>query len=327
MEQELMDRCDLFAVNHSLLSSQFKWESDLMNYAAATVYTSQMKEIEPERMKECLAVLKSKTGELSEYRGNIKTTLLSKMALSDDPASYFDRVEQVYKLLHKSVWMGNEHKLLAAVTICEHKQPEEYQKYVDRTNEIYDCMKKKHSWLTSDEDIPFAAMLAVSDLSIDRMIENMEEMYAVLKKEFYDNNAVQSLSHVLCLVPESSEVKCEKVIQIYHELKARKHKFGSGYELTILGALTALPLSVEQIVDRVIEADDYLKSKKGFGDLGLGSSNRRLYAALMVMDTYKKDCTTKGDILLGSVLTMTITMEICLIIAIMTINTTVITNS
>ena len=58
-------------------------------------------------------------------------------------------------------------------------------------------MKEKHPWLTSDEDIPFAAMLAVSDLDTDSLISEMEKNYEILKQKFSDKNAVQTLSHVL----------------------------------------------------------------------------------------------------------------------------------
>lgn len=326
MDNVLMEICDLFAENRQALCNAYKWDSGLMNLAAACIPTSLGKKADMECIRKCEAILKARTGVFSEMRGNVKTALLCRMSLADDGEKYFDMVEDVYRRLNKSRWMGSEYKILAAMTICDHSY-ENADEYILRTNEIYERMKKEHKWLTSHEDIPFAAMLAVSDRDIDEMSVEMEKIFDILKCSFSDSNAVQSLSHVLTLESSGAEEKCRRVTEIFAGLKDAHHTFGAGYELAVIGTLAMLPLSVDDIVQQVIDADDYLKSKDGFGSLSLGDTARRMYAALMVINVFRSHDSMKDNTVLSSMLSMTIAVEICMIIMITTcINTAVYSN-
>lgn len=327
MNTELKEKCNLLVKNRKTITDTFSWDSGLMSLAAATLFTSRGLIADKTRLKECEAIIKSKTGAFSEFRGNVKIPLLCKMALSDHPEKYFENVETLYKLLNKSKWIGNEYKILAAITICDHADESEYDLFVNRTNEIYSRMKQEHPWLTSDEDIPFAAILAVSGLDVGQLIEEMECDYAILKKTFHDSNAVQSLSHILALDEQSAEVKCAKVESIYQELKAIKHKYGTGYELATLGTLTMLDMEEKEVANLIAEIDDYLKGQKGFGDFVLGSTERRLYAAQLVLNQYGPKDSKVDGVVLGSMLALTIAIEICMMVCVTaSINTTVSNN-
>ena len=314
MIAELKEKCDLLVNNRKTITSAFTWDSGLMSLAAASLYTGSGLTVDSKKLKECEAIIKSKTNAFSEFRGNVKMPLICKMALSDDPQKYFMNVETLYKLLNKSKWIGNEYKIMAAITICDHADESEYALFVNKTNEIYSRMKQEHKWLTSDEDIPFAAMLAVSGIDVDKLIDEMELNYKILKEKFHDSNAVQSLSHILSLDEQPAELKCAKVEAIFNELKAMKHKFGTGYELATLGTLTMLDIQEKEVATLIAEVDDYLKGQKGFGDFLLGPNERRLYAAQLVLNQYGSEDNKAEDVVLGSMLAITIAIEICMMI-------------
>ena len=316
MNTELKEKCDLLAKNRKTITSAFAWDSGRMSLAAATLFTGSGLTADRDKLKECEAIIKSKTNALSEFRGNVKMPLICKMALSDDPKKYFDNVETVYKLLNKSKWIGNEYKLMAATTICDHADVSDYEMLINKTNEIYSRMKQEHKWLTSDEDIPFAAMLAVSGRDVDKLIDEMELNYKILKGKFHDSNAVQSLSHILALDEQPAEVKCAKVESVFNELKAMKHKYGTGYELATLGTLTMLDIQEKEVANLIAETDDYLKEQKGFGNFALGAKERRLYAAQLVLNQYGPEDTKVDGVVLGSMLALTIAIEICMILCI-----------
>lgn len=316
MNTELREKCDLLVKNKKTITSAFAWDSGRMSLAAATLFTSSGLTADREKLKECEAIIKAKTNALSEFRGNVKIPLICKMALSDAPKKYFDNVETVYKLLNKSKWIGNEYKIMAAITICDYADVSEYELYVNRTNEIYSRMKQEHKWLTSDEDIPFAAMLAVSGVDVDKLIDEMELNYKILKEKFHDSNAVQSLSHILALDEQPAAVKCAKVESVFNELKAMKHNFGTGYELATLGTLTMLDIQEKEVANLIAETDDYLKEQKGFGNFALGAKERRLYAAQLVLNQYGPEDTKVDGVVLGSMLALTIAIEICMILCI-----------
>lgn len=316
MNTGLKEKCDLLVKNRKTITSTFAWESGLMSLAAATLYTRSGLTVDKEKLKECEATIKAKTSALSEFRGNVKMPLICKMALSDNPKKYFEQVEVIYKLLNKSKWLGNEYKIMAAITICDYADESDYEQYVSKTNEIYSRMKQEHKWLTSDEDIPFAAMLAVSGLDVDKLIDEMELNYKILKRKFHDSNAVQSLSHILALDEQPAEVKCAKVEAVFNELKAMKHSFGTGYELATLGTLAMLDIQEKEVANLIAETDDYLKEQKGFGNFALGAKERRLYAAQLVLNQYGSEDTRADGVVLGSMLALTVAIQICLILCI-----------
>lgn len=315
MNELLKEKCDLLVKNRKTLSDSYKLDFALMILSAAALMTEEGKEVSEKAIKDYEVILKSHAGVFSDFRGNIRIPLVCKMMLSDNADAYFERVEKVYKAIGRLKWASGSYKALAAMTICDHVEEMNYEKYVKRTMEIYGRMQEKHPWLTSEEDIPFAAMLAVSDMNVDKLIDEMEAVYKILKSKFVDNNAVQSLSHVLALGEENAETKCSKLLRIFELLKESKHKFGTGYELATLGTLAMMDIPEKDIAELIVEADDYLKTHKGFGDIVLGASARRMYAAQMVLYLYGPG-NKKGTeaVALNGMLSMTIAAEVCLII-------------
>lgn len=259
---------------------------------------------------------------LSDFRGNIKIPLVCKMALAQDPAVYFTQVEKVYSLLNKGKLAGSSYRAMAAMMIAEHLDKKEAAFYVERTCKIYGKMKEAHRWLTSDEDMPFAAMLAVSDVDADVLLAEAERCNDLCKDTFGNQNARQSLSHVLALSNVSAEQKCQKASAIWRGMKEAKHKYGTGSEISLLGSLAGLALSAEEIVNEMLEADDYLKQQKGFGDFSMGASVRRMIAGLMVMNTHQPKDTAACDSAVQSSLMMVIQMEICMLVMVSTMAAT-----
>lgn len=316
MNIELQSRCDLLAANKKALEKGFKWDNSTMSLAVAALFASQNKAVDVERLKECAAILKDKTNAFSEFRGNVKLLMIAKMSVSDNPEQYYVDVNTTYMKLKKSKIMGSEYKILAAMTICDYVGQGDPTPYIDKVNDLYAKMKKNHKILTGEEDIPFAAILAVSGIDTDVLIEDMEKDYAYLKKKFSAGNPLQSLSHVLAVDSSTVEEKCEKVKAVYDALKASKHKFDNGTGLPILGALSMLSATTDEIVADMIAADDYLKGIRGFGDMSLGRSLRRVYAAQMVIGAREPEHNTVDNAMLGSMLAMAIAIEVCMLIVI-----------
>lgn len=324
MNQNLKDRCELFISNRDLIKKYFRWENDTMHVLCGILLAGESRHADIEKMMTCEKILKDRTGVFSEFRGNLKMPIITKMSMAENAEIYFSQVEKIYNILNANKWFGSEYKILAAMTICDHARELEYEVIVKRTQAIYQCMKKEHPFLTSDEDTSYAAMLALSDADIGSLIQEMEKCYTFLKKDFISSNAVQSLSHILALNGLPTEEKCQKVKEIFQALKNKKRKYGTGYELASLGAVSLLDLSVEDIVNEIIGVDDFLRVQKGFGTLGIGGAQRLMYAALLVADTYMPESKTMQNSVMGSALSTIIAQQVAMtaIIVTMVVNST-----
>lgn len=319
MNTELIRRCELLVNNRKSIQSAFKWNSDTMLLAGSSLYVGLDRKVNIEKLKTCEYILKSKAGIFSEYRGNVKMPLLCKMAIASNPERYFEEIDNIVKQMKVLKWIDAGYKVLAAMTMHDHVDMNQVPETINKMVELYQGMKEKHPWLTSGEDIPFVAILAVSEIDTEVLNTEMENCYQELLKYFHDKNAVQSLSHILAINTSDTIAKCHMVEEIFSLLKKNKHKYAGEYELAVLGTLSMLDISAEKIVEDIIEADEYLKNQKGFGNLSLGEGMRRMYAALMVMDTYMPPASCSHESLMDSVLALVIAMEVCMLILMTTV--------
>ena len=153
-------------------------------------------------------------------------------------------------------------------------------------------MKREHPFLTSGEDSVFAAMLAMSELSDKEIVSETENCYDILIETFHSSNAVQSLSHVLTLCEGVPKEKCRRTAELYEALRKRGCKYGTGYELATLGVLAMLPQDrfvMDDIVEDIISADQFLSEQKGYGILGVSRKQRLMHAGLLVVSDYVKN--------------------------------------
>lgn len=173
MNTDLREKCDLLVENRNIIRDAIKWESDLMTLAGASFFVGMGMKADSEKLKNCNEILKDKAGLLSDYRGNVKIPLLCKMSASEDPDKYFEDINTLVSYMKDLKWIDKQYKIMAAITIKDHGQEDEYMDAVDKMVKLYKGMKENHPWLTSSEDIPFASMLAASE--IDEAEKNPDE--------------------------------------------------------------------------------------------------------------------------------------------------------
>ncbi|MDY6044738.1 MAG: DUF4003 family protein [Peptoniphilus sp.] len=319
MHTELIGKCDLLVENRKIIRETMKWESDLMALAGSSYYVGLGIEVDAGKLRKCHEILKDKAGILSDYRGNVKMPLICRMAVAEDPEKYFDAISTVVDAMKDLKWIDKEYKIMAAITIYDHTDGEDHRHVIEKMADLYKGMKEDHPWLTSGQDVPFAAMLAVSDVDTRALLRDMENCYQILKEYFFDKNAVQSLSHVLAMDEGNTEAKCDKLKRIWDLLKEKKHKYGTGYELAVLGSLCLLDIPAEEIVEEMIGADGYLKEHKGFGNLSLGKKSRLMYAGLMVMDAHIPPASGDRDNMLADMHAITMAAEITMLLIVSSI--------
>ena len=279
MERQTENKCLELVENYRVLSESNKLEFNEMVLACAGLYLAAGVKPDTGRLQECKKLLKSRAGIFSNFRGTDELLVRCKMALADDPALYFERMESEYERI-KSFFSG-EQTVLAAMILAEQGNGEGL---AEKTKQIYREMKEAPPWLTSENDLPFAALMAASGKEASAVYVEAEEIYAHLKNTLRaDRDTMQMLSHILAIRPGSADAKCEKLCELARGLKEAGHSFGSGSRLAILGLLADSGLPSDALVERICEADDFLKQHKPFrGLFGVGKDCRRMFAAQMV---------------------------------------------
>lgn len=281
MDTAILRKCELLMENREVFNRVCAFEGNMTVLACAGVFTAKNMKADEAHVKACKALLKKNVGIFSDFRGTGMEMIVAQMALSDDPEGFLKKSFRIHGLLRKEFW-SSSYLPMVAMSIAQLADEEEYEQIVSRTKTLYKRMKQEHPFLTSEEDSPFCALLALSDRSDDELIAETETCYNDLKKTFRSRNALQSLSHVLTLCEGAAEEKCEKTRALYAALKAAGHPYSVEYELPTLGILAVEAEDQRTLVQNMLEADAWLSKQKGFGIFSdVSRKHRLMYAGLM----------------------------------------------
>lgn len=313
MDRQIETRSLNLVENYRILSGRNKMEFPEMVLACAGIFLAAGVTPDMNRVAECKKLLKSKAGIFSNFRGSDELLVRCKMALSADPELYFENLEREYQRI--KTFFSGEQTVLAAMILAE--QGSSVEDLAEKTKQIYKDMKEAHPWLTSENDLPFAALMAVSGRDASSVYAEAEEIYALLGKNLHaDKDTRQMLSHILAIRSGSAAEKCEKLCALADGLKAAGHSLGRGSRLAILGILADSTLPTASLVERICETDDFLKQYKPFhGIFGVGKDCRRMFAVQMVHSSLSnEDSLGTSAMVAASVELAIITMILLMII-------------
>ena len=313
MDRQIETRSLNLVENYRILSGRNKMEFPEMVLACAGIFLAAGVTPDMNRVAACKKLLKSKAGIFSNFRGSDELLVRCKMALSADPELYFENLEREYQRI--KTFFSGEQTVLAAMILAE--QGSSVEDLAEKTKQIYKDMKEAHPWLTSENDLPFAALMAVSGRDASSVYAEAEEIYALLGKNLHaDKDTRQMLSHILAIRSGSAAEKCEKLCALADGLKAAGHSLGRGSRLAILGILADSTLPTASLVERICETDDFLKQYKPFhGIFGVGKDCRRMFAVQMVHSSVSnEDSLGTSAMVAASVELAIITMILLMII-------------
>ena len=289
MNDELREACDLLIENRQIFRKVFKYDYDQMLVSASLIYTNNGLLADEERLRYCLNYLKKNEGIFSDLRGNIEIALVGMMAMASNCEQYLEDIKYLTDQFNKGrKFFTNSYSSIAAMILHDNAAPEEYDQYLEKSWKIFQQMKDDHGFLTSDDDIVLAVLLAVSDINVNNLLLDMDECYELLKGRFAFVSK-QELSHVLALDFRSPGEKVERLQTICDMLKERKIRYGSGSEMNMLALLNRLDMDDYDIVNQLEDVEAYLKPVKGFHGLSMDRSERLCCGVMLIYGLNKPE--------------------------------------
>lgn len=286
MNQELETLSELLIENKEVIKSSFRFSYNYMLIMGASLLANKGVLVSKEEIEECRSIIKRNSSAFSYFRGSLEIPMTAKMILSDDPEEYFSGIKSISERLENNKFFKSYFAVVAAIIIYDRVENKDFTKYINKTKLIYEQMKRDHSILTSNDDIVFAALLAVSNIDVDNLLLEMDECYRLLKSDFNSFNN-QELSHILALDVGAPGLKVKKFIELYQGFKAEKLNFGKSYGAIALAVLSLLDIDADEALYQVSKTHDFLLVQKGFSGWHMVKSERLSYAALLVTKAYK----------------------------------------
>lgn len=303
MRESLLRHCEAYIHNRDEIKSYFKRENQYMVAVCAFEFCDKNVLVDVERLLQCKNILEQTVGVFSKFRGNAYLPIICMLAADENPQARMAKAKEIHDAL-KLRFRDSEYVAMLATKLCEMIDEDQADGCGARAKDIYTLMKKEHPFLTGMEDSIFATLLAFSFKKDADLIEDIEVCFKMLKKFSNDNNAMQSLSHVLALTNEDPVKECERVLAIHKALEVRGYRYGKGYEMAILGALSILQSDISAIIEDIMEVDGFLAQQKGYNGFGIDKKTRLMHAAILVANDYSNKSIANTAAITGTLVMM-----------------------
>lgn len=286
MKPEIQEKIDLMVNNFHTLDKAFIWDMGIAKHFGAMITANRETHISAEQVKAAKKLIERDTSMWSYFRGTNEFLLAVLLTGEANPEEILTRSLENYENLKQRKFYSSAYLVLASYSIAKHGDPSQYNRIYDRFEEFYAGMKANHFWLTGDNDYVYAAILAMSDLSVQATIDKTEAIYQSLKTYgLTAGNELQNLSNILAFGENAVDFDCQRAMALYAALKQRKCKISS-YGLALVGVLSLIMENPDSMADEVTEVYDQLKQLKGYGAWSLGHTERAILAASIVADYY-----------------------------------------
>ena len=285
----------------------------------ALTCTMKNQRVDTNRINLALDTIKNNTSVFSNFRGLNKLSTAITISLEENMEESLNEIIYIYNKL-KNEFYNNQYLVLAAQVIFNARDRVNIDDAVKNTRVAYDYMKKHHRFLTGQEDIANAAIIATTSSNLEETFKEIEECYEYLKlNKISTSNNIQELSHILSLIDLPSREKCNSVLDMSYILKEKKVPLKDCY-VPMLGIVSFLSDNKKGFADNIAEVSMNLKNEKGFGNFTLGSSFRNMISATLVSMDYLEnvDSNIKENIVSNAnniALTVTIAVQTAVLVS------------
>lgn len=286
MRESLMHICDKFSVARGIIKSALPMENAYIYPLCAVMLAGADITPTEEHLKELRGLIKQNTGVFSTFRGITRPVIIASLYINEAHKTAAEGLSDIigaHTALKEYFW-DSQYLPLAALFAVHLTGTGELEEICVRTGQLYELMKKRHSIITSSDDVPSLTLLAGLKRECEDIEDQAEACYRLLKPEFSSHNSVQALSCVLTYFEGKPEEKARGTLALYDEFKRRDRRYGTFTELATLGALAMLP-NTEGVISDVLEVDAHLEEQGGYGAvLGLGGRQRLMHAGMLVIN-------------------------------------------
>ncbi|MCM3087638.1 DUF4003 domain-containing protein [Bhargavaea ginsengi] len=263
----------------------FSWTVDKrVLLSIAGIYALGEKEFDARRLREVADALKKRSGLFSPVRGQFHPLISALLDVSGDGATEMaDDLFEKQEILHGLGFRNTIHSYLAATLLSDEEGEARREAIAGKM--LYDEMKRRHRFLTSDDDYTFAVLLGSQATSPSELADVMHRYYQDLKvRGFRFGNELQWMSQTVTYGNAAyEESRSAKASEIRNRLKAEGLKI-KPIHYPAIGLLTVFHVEQSQI-ERIVETAKALSEMKLFRWYKEMALSAAIQSVLMEMTT------------------------------------------
>lgn len=229
-----------------------------ISIAVTNFYLAQGQTFPSAQHQEASKTIKKSEGIFSPLQTHLHHIAAAYLTLgAEDSATGLKILNEKQQHLNEAGFRKSSYTYLAALLMNEEEE-------AAAAKELYDAMKEHHKFLTSNEDIPYAVLLARQGGDISERAETMNAYYKELREHgFYMGNELQWLSQVMTFHSAVYDPKVVgRVLAIKEFFQTEKTKIRSS-QYPVLGFLAAAEADGNMLKE-IVNATQQLEKTKLF---------------------------------------------------------------
>lgn len=287
MDSITRKNCDLLIKNRDNIKAAARWDHGANHWLSALLCTVEGVSMTTERIKNMRRLVKENVGITSKYRGTFALPVAAYLGTSRHSATLLKNAMAFDEALRSQGFKRSDYLLLPSLMVAKDSPRTELSSLARRSKDFYEAMREGNKLSIGQKDYSTAIILALSSLGVDEASGEAQRCYDYLQANFTRKSSVLPLSYIMSLGKERAELKCQKLIDIYDELKSQGLKYGTRYELPSLGVLAMYPGTAKEIAAATGEIAQFLLSQKGFGLFGVSKAQTLMFAGALLGASYQ----------------------------------------
>ena len=285
MKKELFDFIEDYLQNREILKACWKWDGNDTLTVSAIEATSRGRILDEDSLRKAELLLKAKTGIFSSYRNCIKIFVITKLASSRYPGRLLEESMEAYDLI-KLYFHGGDYEALLSLILPE--LTDDPQTAIEKGKMIHNYMKETHAFLTGNEDILYAVLMAASGKSESQAVRDMDECFEAVKGKIKtDGDSRQAIAEILSMGNREPRFNLVRFFRLYDELEEAGYKYRRNLGLTALAALAISDIPVGDALETIKEIYNHLGNEKPYrGIFGYSKKDRLVHSAILTSAYY-----------------------------------------
>lgn len=288
MNDEIKLVCDMTVGNYKIATKGLRYDGDYINHFSALINGYNRKCIPVDEVKEIRSIIKSKTSNMSVFRGDMLYIVSFLIALyeKEDRKVIIDDIINTFDLLVEEGFNESEYLILSAYSIVRYVKLKYRKLVIKRARNIFNIIKYRHGNYTGEDDYLLCTLLAIDNNDIDNLNATINSLFESMSNlKMYSNNEIQSLTNSI-LLNKDRDVK-ENVIDLLIGLDKNNLKLSHNFPQAL--GIMIKKQNVDKSIHLMKQVTEYLCMAEAEYDFYIDKCFRNLIALTIVFMSERKN--------------------------------------
>lgn len=293
----LKEFCKHYNYNYTMLRDEFKTEDELFLKSISLTTLLTLKKLDISKVYEFYNKIRY-TSKYSKINGDLSlafavsvsqrdsnsTIIANNIRLEGSADEILDNAVAILNMFKKDEYISYNYIIISAYTLSL-LIPNNFEKYVESGNRIFERASKDSSNVMCDEDYIYKTLIATLEIEDNRFFENISYLKLKLSNEF-NNYECDNIALILSYkYNESLDYKLNNFLQLKKILEESNLVFENIRQIICLAILSLHDISITNIKEDLLQVMDEITNFEAFS-IWSCSKERKIMFAIAILSFY-----------------------------------------